>query len=146
MSELSVGLATPGPARPGFMRIDWTWNPFPPYDGSTAANLIVGPWFSSSNLMLIGGYCCSILFPAELSQSFSFDTSASIVAYALVFDGSSGGFNNASATIQFYEADGSTPVRIDEAAILTSVPEPTCWPLLGIACIGVLVNSRHRRS
>jgi len=145
MSGLSLDLVTAGNPRPGLLKITWPINGGRPYDGGYNAYLKVGSWFSQDVFDEGLNFCCSILFPVELGQAFSFETSVSEHAYAVFQDGLSGASNSVSATIQFYEADGSTPVRIDEAAIPTSVPEPTCWPVLGIVCIGALVNSCHRR-
>ena len=113
---------TSGDPRPGLLRITWPINGGRPYDGGYNAHLKVGPWFSQDVSIEILNFCCSILFPVELGQAFSFETSVSQHAYAVFQDGLSGGFNSASATIQFFEADGTTPALIDEAAAPFTVP------------------------
>ena len=143
MSGLSLDLVTSGDSRPGLLRITWLVNGGRPYDGSYDAHLTVG---TRSLDLPYGNYCCSILFPVELGQAFSFETSVSQHAYAVFQDGVSGGINKASAMLQFYEVDGSTPVSIDEAAIATTVPEPSFCFVLGIACIGLALRSCHGRT
>jgi hypothetical protein len=144
MSGLSLDLMTPGDPRPGLLKITWPINGSRPYDGSYNAHLTVGPWFSEDVYFEGSNFCCSILFPVELGQTFSFETSVSEHAYAVFEDGLSGASNSASVTLQFYEAD-STPVRIDEAAAPTA-PEPNSWPVLGIACIGLIARSLYGRT
>ena len=142
-SNLSLALMTAGAPRPGLVKITWIVNGWYPYDGSYGAHLTIGPWFSQD--VPYGNYCCSPLLPVELGQTFSFQTSVSEHAYAVFFDGLSAASNNASIMLQFYESDGTTPVRIDDAATIASVPEPTCWLLLAVACMGILVKFRHRQ-
>ena len=146
MSGLSLDLMTFGDPRPGLLRITWPINGGRPYDGGYNAHLKVGPWFSQDVSMETLNFCCSILFPVELGQAFSFETSVSEHAYAVFEDGLSGASNRASVMLQFFEADGTTPVRVDEASMPTTVPEPSCWPLLGIACVGLALRSRYGRT
>jgi hypothetical protein len=140
-SDLSLVLLTAGLQRPGFLKIDWEVNGGPPYDGSYDANLTVG---SLSLTRPFGNFCCSPLFPFDLGQAFSFEMNVSQLAYAVFQDGVSGGFNNASVTLRFYETDRSTPVGIEETTVLpTAVPEPRFLVILGVA--GSWLFSKHRR-
>ncbi len=145
MSGLSLDLITAGDPRPGLLRITWPINGGRPYDGGYNAHLQVGPWFSQDVSFEGSNFCCSILFPVELGQAFSFETSVSEHAYAVFQDGLSGASNRASVMLQFYEVDESTPVRIDEASIPTTVPEPRFWSIVGIACIGLALKARYGR-
>jgi hypothetical protein len=145
MSGLSLDLVTPGDPRPGLLKITWPINGGRPYDGSYNADLTVGQWFSEDVSFEGLNFCCSILFPVELGQTFSFETSVSEHAYAVFEDGLSGASNSASVTLQFYEADGSTPVLINEAAVPIA-PEPNLSPILGIGCIGLIARSLYGRT
>jgi PEP-CTERM motif len=140
VADLSVVLNTVGPQRSGFIDLVWFASADRGYSGSADSSVVIGPSnYSVDPATHIGACCGGILLPFELGQPFTVEMRSSEFQAPIPMDGSSGGNTFATLTLQFFEADRTTPVGLSEVA----APEPATYALLLLGGL-IAVGARRR--
>lgn len=129
-SSISVGIDTVGAVRPGFVLI--TWNASATKGGGDGGGDVSFRFGSTPIDRGCSGEATTVLCIYSFLEPFTlgtpFDFTETLGVQAQSYETSDQSAASASLSLQFFEADGTTPVDIEEVAIPT--PEPGSFALL----------------
>jgi hypothetical protein len=138
-SSISVGIATVGAVRPGFVLVtfdaladkgDGEGGASETYSFDPEVNAGVG--VCAGGIFSVCDY--SFLEPFTLGTPFNLTETMGVEARSTSY--SDQATTSAKFSLQFFEADGTTPVNIEEVPIVT--PEPRSFALLFVGLMGLL--------
>jgi hypothetical protein len=125
--DLALVLDTAGQPRGGFARVNWAIG----YQDGFSGALTVGTIALRPDNSSVFECCSSLLIPVELGLPFDFDMRASNAQSAGGIINEADGTTTGTLTLEFFEADGTTPVSVSEVA----APDPAGLGLLGVSGI-----------